>query len=150
MSYSIQLGAAIKEARFRLGISQTELAQMLDVSRASVSYWELGTHSPQAHHLAAMKEVLGLAWEDPRPPIRADQLAYWRGRVEQIAQHMALVLKEQERLAQDMGGAAPAAESEAEALAARARATMLAHAQQVAAAGPAAAPMPAPRRRKAR
>lgn len=149
MSYSIQLGAAIKEARFRLGISQTELAQMLHVSRASVSYWELGTHSPQAHHLAAMKDVLGLAWEEPGPPIKADQLAYWRGRVEQIAQHMALVLKEQERLAQDMGGAAPAAD-EAEALAARARATMQAHAAQVAAAAQASTPTPAPRRRKAR
>lgn len=149
MSYSIQLGAAIKEARFRLGLSQTELADMLDVSRASVSYWELGTHSPQAHHLAAMKEVLGLAWEEPGAPIRADQMAYWRGRVEQIAQHMALVLKEQERLLQDMGGA-PAVDPEAEALAARARATMLAHAQQVAAAAQAAAPTTAPRRRKAK
>lgn len=150
MNHAQLFGVMIREARATLGMSQAALAEALGVTRAAVSLWETGQAEPQAANMLALRELLGPALLEPSPPLAADELAYWRGRVEQIAAHMALVLDEQRKLAADMRDHAGGKDAEAEALAARARATMLAHAAQVAAAPPAAAATPAPRRRKAR
>lgn len=149
MNHAQLFGVMIREARATLGMSQQALADALGVTRAAVSLWETGQAEPQAANMLALRELLGPALLEPSPPLAADELAYWRGRVEQIATHMALVLEETRKLGADMRDHA-SGRDEAAALAARAQATMRDHAAQVAAAAQAAAPTPAPRRRKAR
>lgn len=117
----------IREARATLGMSQQALAEAVGVTRAGVSLWETGQSVPQAANLLALREILGPALIEPSPPLAGDELAYWRGRVEQIAQHMALVLEEQRKLAEDMRTFQRPADDSA-ALAAKARATMQSHA----------------------
>ena len=64
----IPLGAAIARARHRKRLTQGDLAQLLGVSRTTVSNWESGTHYP-LRHLGAVEEVLGISLEgyDPAP-----------------------------------------------------------------------------------
>lgn len=131
-------GAMIRDARATLGFSQQALAEALGVTRAAVSLWETGQAAPQAANMVALRELLGPALLEPKPPLAADELAYWRGRVEQIARHMALVLEEQRKLVEDMQAHG---RSTADAdLAARAIATTQAHAAATAAAADRAAP----------
>ena len=54
------LGENIYRLRSRLGLSQSELADRLDVSRQSVSKWELGSSTPELDKLIAMSELFGV------------------------------------------------------------------------------------------
>lgn len=68
------LGQNIYRLRSRLGLSQSELADRLDVSRQSVSKWELGSSTPELDKLIAMSELFGVTLdalvhgEEPEPP----------------------------------------------------------------------------------
>lgn len=47
--------------RKRLGLSQDELAQQLDVSRQSVSKWENGTATPDLDKIIKLSEIFGIS-----------------------------------------------------------------------------------------
>ena len=55
------LAEKIIERRKMLGMSQEELAEMLGVSRQSVSKWELGSAMPETDKIAAMSEIFGVS-----------------------------------------------------------------------------------------
>lgn len=50
----MQLSNRLYDLRKRHGLSQEKLAELLDVSRQSVSRWELGTAVPSSENLAAI------------------------------------------------------------------------------------------------
>ncbi|MEC3890126.1 helix-turn-helix transcriptional regulator [Xanthomonas campestris pv. papavericola] len=53
------LAARIRAARIGIGMSQTELAQKLDVNRATVGHWERKNgFAPSIDHLYAMSSVM--------------------------------------------------------------------------------------------
>ncbi len=55
-----ELGAAIRQARVGVGLSQAELAGLLDIRQSSVSQWERGTTAPGTGHLLGLLGVLGM------------------------------------------------------------------------------------------
>lgn len=50
----------IKKARKEKGLTQVEVANLLEVSVASVRMWEAGGYKPSAENLEKLKEVLGV------------------------------------------------------------------------------------------
>lgn len=54
----MSLGERIIELRKTAGLSQLELAKIMDVSRQAVSKWETGQSSPDAMNLIQLAEVL--------------------------------------------------------------------------------------------
>jgi post-segregation antitoxin (ccd killing protein)/DNA-binding XRE family transcriptional regulator len=54
----VRLGAKIREARRRVGCTQSGLAGMLDVTRASVAQWETGRAAPGRKRRARLVAVL--------------------------------------------------------------------------------------------
>ena len=49
----------ISELRTRFGITQSELAKRLGVTRSSVNAWELGFATPQLKHIVEMSKIFG-------------------------------------------------------------------------------------------
>lgn len=49
----------ISELRNRFGITQSELARRLGVTRSSVNAWELGFATPQLKHIVEMSKIFG-------------------------------------------------------------------------------------------
>lgn len=49
----------ISELRNRFGITQSELAKRLGVTRSSVNAWELGFATPQLKHVVEMSKIFG-------------------------------------------------------------------------------------------
>ena len=49
---------AIREARCKLGMSQSELAEIMGVTQSAVSHWETGETMPTAGQLPKLAEVL--------------------------------------------------------------------------------------------
>ena len=49
----------IGELRTRFGITQSELAKRLGVTRSSVNAWELGFATPQLKHIVEMSKIFG-------------------------------------------------------------------------------------------
>lgn len=47
----------ITELRTSLGITQSDLAKRLDVTRSSVNAWELGYATPQLKHIVEMSKI---------------------------------------------------------------------------------------------
>lgn len=60
-------GSEIKNARVRVGLTQTELAERLGVAQTAVSAWELGKSQPRADKLGGLARVLGLRTIEPSP-----------------------------------------------------------------------------------
>lgn len=89
------------------------MAAALGVRRQSVALWEAG-EQPGPVNMRALRDLFGAELLEPVETPSAVALAYWRGRVEQIARHMAAVLRETEALAADMGTTAPGAVSPTE------------------------------------
>lgn len=54
----------IAELRKAYGITQTELAKRLDVTRSSVNAWELGFATPQLKHIVEMAKIFGTTVDD--------------------------------------------------------------------------------------
>ncbi len=52
------LSEAIRAARRRAGLSQAELAELLDVRQSSVSQWERGSTRPSTVYLLALTAAL--------------------------------------------------------------------------------------------
>ncbi len=49
----------ISELRTQFGITQSELARRLGVTRSSVNAWELGFATPQLKHIVEMSKIFG-------------------------------------------------------------------------------------------
>ena len=49
----------ISELRNQFGITQSELAKRLGVTRSSVNAWELGFATPQLKHIVEMSQIFG-------------------------------------------------------------------------------------------
>ena len=49
----------IAQLRNRLGITQSDLAKRLGVTRSSVNAWELGFATPQLKHIYEMSRIFG-------------------------------------------------------------------------------------------
>ena len=55
------LGKRIEKLRKAQGLSQTELAEKLEVSKSGVSNWEKGYNRPKADHLVKLCELLNVS-----------------------------------------------------------------------------------------
>jgi transcriptional regulator with XRE-family HTH domain len=55
----LRFGPALKKARVRLGISQTELGKKLKLSQATISHWELENAYPTEEQKAKVRIILG-------------------------------------------------------------------------------------------
>ena len=69
----------IRKIRAEQGVSQEALAELLDVSRQTISKWENGKVRPSADNLARLSQALGvsvdaLVKDDWRPPEREVQV----------------------------------------------------------------------------
>ena len=53
---------AIREYRIKKGISQAQLAKLMETTQAAVAMWETGARMPRADKLPKLAEVLGVAW----------------------------------------------------------------------------------------
>ena len=54
------MGKFIKELREKKGMSQTELASVMFVSRQAISQWENGMHLPDIDKLTPLADILGV------------------------------------------------------------------------------------------
>lgn len=54
------LGEIIRKGRERMGLSKSELARLMDVSHAAVTYWESGTNFPSAPCLIMLMKRLNI------------------------------------------------------------------------------------------
>lgn len=77
-----------------------------------MALWE-GGEMPGAINLAKLRDLLGDDLLEPTAPPSEAALAYWRGRVDQIAKAteaaMTQLLLQQRELSRDMGGSAASA-----------------------------------------
>ena len=55
------LGNRIKNARLSAGLTQEKVAELVGVSRAAISRWELGEIEPKIEHLATLSKALGIS-----------------------------------------------------------------------------------------
>jgi len=55
-------GKRIKELRGFRKMSQTQLAEAVNVTKAAVSEWENGKSSPRQHHQVAIAKALSTPW----------------------------------------------------------------------------------------
>ena len=55
-----KVGKFIKELREKKGMSQTELASLMYVSRQAISQWENGVHLPDVDKLTPLAKILGV------------------------------------------------------------------------------------------
>ena len=95
-----EIGAKIQEQRTRLGLTQEGLAEKLDVSRQSVSKWEIGSASPDIDKLVALARLFGITTDElltiTETPKRADYLRL--GSVYLITKNMAASIDFYEKL----------------------------------------------------
>jgi transcriptional regulator with XRE-family HTH domain len=49
----------IREYRIKLGLTQAQIAEKLNVGSNAVSQWETGTRSPNVRHIQMLAEVFG-------------------------------------------------------------------------------------------
>lgn len=61
---SVKIGAILKEARNKAGLSQRELADMMEVSRNTVINWEADKNKPDYDTLPELCAVLGISITD--------------------------------------------------------------------------------------
>ena len=99
---------SLRRCRSAHGLSQAALARLIGVERQTISWWEQGRGEPSGANFERLRAEFGEALMDLTPPPDDASMAYWLGRVEQIASHMRAVLAEQEELVQHMRGTPPA------------------------------------------
>ena len=57
-------GLKIRVARIKAGLSQTDLAERMNVKQATVSLWELGRNLPKASNIVRLSELLNIPVEE--------------------------------------------------------------------------------------
>ena len=55
---------AIKDARKQRGLTQTELAQLINVTQGAISQWENGNSRPTLDNLVAIARALNCSIDD--------------------------------------------------------------------------------------
>lgn len=55
------IGEQIQNLRIQKGLTQERLAEMLEVSRQSISKWELGQAVPDVDKIIRMSEIFGVS-----------------------------------------------------------------------------------------
>ena len=78
----------IKQLREQAGLSQSQLAKKLDVTRSSVNAWEMGLSTPTTQYIVALTKLFHVS-ADYILDIEADQSISLRGYTEE---EVALVL----------------------------------------------------------
>lgn len=63
-SIKATIGANLRAARKRQGLTQRELAALVGVPDLHISRWERGAHRPSDANLYALAEALGLSYVD--------------------------------------------------------------------------------------
>ena len=56
-----EMGNRIKELRNEKKLGQNQLAELLDVSNASISYWETGKQIPSAEVISKLAQFFGVS-----------------------------------------------------------------------------------------
>ena len=70
----MQTGSQIAEARRRKNLTQEQLAQLMQVTRQTVSRWEAGTAYPEMEKIVRLADILEVSCDDLlRPKPRPDQ-----------------------------------------------------------------------------
>lgn len=59
----MSLSDRIVQCRTEKGLSQNQLARLMDVSRQAVSKWENGLSVPDAAKIIRLSEILDISWE---------------------------------------------------------------------------------------
>lgn len=59
------IGEQIQNLRIQKGLTQERLAEMLEVSRQSISKWELGQAVPDVDKIIRMSELFGVSTDTP-------------------------------------------------------------------------------------
>lgn len=54
----------IKSLRKSLGLTQEELAKMVNVGQSAISYWEKGTNKPVRKYVPVLAQALGVTVEE--------------------------------------------------------------------------------------
>ena len=54
----------LRQWRVLMGISQTELGEMVGKTKDTISRWERGTTSPTAGDIAKLEQALNIKWSD--------------------------------------------------------------------------------------
>lgn len=62
----------IKELREKTGMTQQQLSEKLNVSRTTITNWELGTCSPNPTYLVKLARVFGCTTDELLAPIKVD------------------------------------------------------------------------------
>jgi DNA-binding transcriptional regulator YiaG len=62
--HALLVGHNIRRLRQGRGLSQGQLAAMLDIERPHLSDWERGVHEPGPRSLARIAELLHAGWQD--------------------------------------------------------------------------------------
>ena len=60
----IRIGSFIASMRKERGLTQRELAEMLDVSNRTVSKWECGSGMPDLSHVLPLCDALGITADE--------------------------------------------------------------------------------------
>ena len=92
----MNLGEKILAARKKAGLSQTDLADLVGVSRQSVSKWETGESSPEAGNLLPVARALNVTtdWllsEDELPAPVQDTAPDW---VDRLPKNISALIKQ--------------------------------------------------------
>jgi putative transcriptional regulator len=66
----MKLGEIIKQKRQEKGLSQEGLAQLVRVSKNTISAWEAGRYRPSLYKMYALSRILKLTWPEICSAIR--------------------------------------------------------------------------------
>lgn len=81
MNQKLDLDGIIRERRIANGLSQTELAQRLEVSQPTISYWEKGKGKPDAAQIVKLENILGgITKQEEREAESQSPIAAWLSR----------------------------------------------------------------------
>ena len=66
------LGSKIKNIRTSRNLTQTEVAELLNVNRSTISHWEANTKTPSTENLMALAKIVGVTLDyfQDAPPER--------------------------------------------------------------------------------
>ena len=55
-----EIGERIRKARIKHGLTQSALADKLNISQGAVGMWETGLNAPKTENLVKLSEILGI------------------------------------------------------------------------------------------
>ena len=60
----MKIGEKIKELRLEKGLSQMQLAKLIDVSQKAVDYWERGVNEPKASYIILLVKNFDVTFDE--------------------------------------------------------------------------------------